>query len=85
MEASLAAIPMFGAGLWLWQVDVLPVSSLVASLVLIGGAASSGEVRCYSLFLLFSFVIFFVMYPQVQYNSFFDRKKKTSIATRDGA
>jgi hypothetical protein len=56
MAASLATIPMFGAGLWLWQVDVLPVSSFVTSSVLIGGAASGGKVQCYSLFLLFSSV-----------------------------
>jgi hypothetical protein len=55
-------------------VDVLPVSSLIASSILIGGAAN-GEVLCYSLFLLFSSVYFscwpgpfsykgFVMYPR---------------------
>jgi hypothetical protein len=87
MTTSLTAIPMSGAGLWLWQVDVLSVSSPVASSVQIGAAASSGEVRCYSQFLLFSFVYFsccpgsfskkgFVMYPQVQYNSFLDHKKR---------
>jgi hypothetical protein len=54
MASILTTIPKFGAGLWLWQLDVLPVSTLKAPSVLIGVAASGGEVRCCSLFLLLS-------------------------------
>jgi hypothetical protein len=47
---------------WSWSLAMAGGCSsdfiIVASSVLIGGAASGGEVRCYSLFLLFSSVYF---------------------------